>query len=231
LKASLVVPTYNESENIMALLELVLEAMKGRDFEIIVVDDNSPDLTWTLVERFSAGRPNVSLVRRREERGLSSAVITGFDKATGGVLCVMDADLSHDPALLPKLVDAVEAGADAAIGSRRVPGGGADHWPWYRRAASDAATRLARWWLGVDLSDPMSGYFAVRREVYERVRGRMKPKGYKILLELVCRAAPLKMVELPFVFKDRQQGISKVSPKVAREFLLSLWELGRERRR
>jgi dolichol-phosphate mannosyltransferase len=225
MKVSLVVPTYNEAENVVKLLDLVLDAMQGRDFEAWVVDDDSPDGTWRAVESYRAAHPGVELIRRIGKRGLSSAVIDGFSHAKGDVLCVMDADLSHDPALLPRLVDAVEAGADLAVGSRRVAGGGADNWPWYRRGASSAATALTRWWLDVPMRDPMSGYFALKRDVFERARAGMRPKGYKILLELACRAAPLRVVELPFVFKDRKQGVSKVSPRVAREFLLSLWEL------
>lgn len=229
MKASLVVPTFNESANLAELLDRVREAMTGRDFEVWIVDDDSPDGTWRTAESYAASHPEVRVVRRLGERGLSSAVIEGFRRAGGDVLCVMDADLSHDPALLPRLVDAVEAGADLAVGSRRVPGGGADNWPWYRRLASDGATALARSWLGITLADPMSGYFALRRPVFERVSSKLKPKGYKILLEIACRAAPLRVVELPFIFRDRKQGVSKVTPGVAREFLKSLWELRRER--
>jgi dolichol-phosphate mannosyltransferase len=143
----------------------------------------------------------------------------------------MDADLSHDPALLPRLVDAVIGGADVAVGSRRVPGGGADNWPWHRRKASDVATALTRWWLRVRLSDPMSGYFVLRRAVFEGVRERLQPRGYKILLEIVCRAGPVEAVELPYVFRDRQQGVSKVSPRVGWELLTSLWQLRAMRHR
>jgi dolichol-phosphate mannosyltransferase len=158
-------------------------------------------------------------------------VIEGFRRARGDLLAVMDADLSHDPALLPRLVDAVLAGADVAVGSRRVPGGGADNWPWHRRKASDLATALARWWLGVRVCDPMSGYFVLRRAVFDGVRERLQPRGYKILLEIVCRAGAVEVVELPYVFRDRQQGVSKVSLRVGWELLRSLWQLRAVRRR
>ena len=228
---SLVVPTYNERENIVPLLDQVRTAMRGRGLEVWVVDDDSPDGTWRVAEEYGAAHPEVAVVRRRGARGLSGAVIAGFRRARGELLAVMDADLSHDPALLPSLVDAVLAGADLAVGSRRVPGGGADVWPWYRRLASHGATMLARWALRVQLADPMSGYFVVRRGVFETVRDRLQSRGYKILLEIVARAEPLKLVELPYVFRDRRQGVSKVSPHVAAEYLRSLWELRQARRR
>ena len=229
---SLVVPTYNEGENIVPLLDAVRATMTGRNLEVWIVDDDSPDRTWELAGEYARAHPEVQVIRRTNERGLSAAVIEGFHRARGDLLAVMDADLSHDPALLPRLVDVVAGGADVAVGSRRMPGGGADNWSWHRRKASDVATALARRWLRVPLSDPMSGYFVLRRAVFEGVRDRLRPRGYKILLEIVCRAGAVKIVELPYVFRDRRQGVSKVSPKVAWEFLTSLRELrgARDRR-
>ena len=224
---SLIVPTYNERENIITLLDGVRAAVREWPLEIWVVDDDSPDETWRVVAEYGERYPEVHLIRRLGERGLSSAVITGFCHSRGDLLGVMDADLSHDPAVLPALVDAVLAGADVAVGSRRVPGGGADVWPWFRRLASNGATALARWALGTPLADPMSGYFALRRDVFESVHDRLQPRGYKILLEIVGRADPLKVVELPYVFRDRRQGVSKVSPQVAAAYLVSLWALRR----
>ena len=226
---SLVVPTYNERDNVVPLLDQVLGAMAGRALEIWVVDDDSPDQTWRVAGDYARSHPEVRVIRRTSERGLSGAVIEAFRRAGGDLLAVMDADLSHDPTLLPRLVDAVLGGADLAVGSRRVAGGGAEAWPWHRRRASDVATALARWWLGVPLADPMSGYFVMRRTVFEAVRARLRPRGYKILLEIVGRARPLKIAEIPYVFRDRYQGVSKMSPKVAVEYLTSLWMLGRSR--
>lgn len=206
--------------------------MAGRGLEVWIVDDDSPDRTWELASDYARSHPVVQVIRRTSERGLSGAVIEGFKRARGDLLAVTDADLSHDPALLPGLVDAIIAGADLAVGSWRVPGGGANNWPWHRRKTSDTATALARWWFRVGLSDPMSGYFVLRRAVFERVRARLQPRGYKILLEIVCRAGALKVVEVPYVFRDRRQGVSKVGPRVGREFLTSLWALraARDRR-
>jgi dolichol-phosphate mannosyltransferase len=227
---SLVIPTYNERDNVVPLLEAIRAAMAGRELEVWIVDDDSPDLTWERASDYARSHPEVHVLRRMRERGLSAAVIEGFRRARGDLLAVMDADLSHDPALLPRLVDAVIGGADVAVGSRRVAGGGADSWPWHRRKASDLATALARWWLRVRLSDPMSGYFVLRRGVFEGVRERLQPRGYKILLEIVCRAGPVEVVELPYVFRDRQQGVSKVSLRVGWELLTSLWQLRGTRR-
>jgi dolichol-phosphate mannosyltransferase len=228
---SLVVPTYNERDNIVPLLEAIRAAMAGRSLEVWIVDDDSPDRTWELASDYARSHPEVQVIRRTSKRGLSGAVIEGLRRARGDFLAVMDADLSHDPALLPRLVDAAAGGADVAVGSRRVPGGGADHWSWHRRKASDLATALARWWLRVPLSDPMSGYFVLRRAVFEGVRDHLRPRGYKILLEIVCRSGAVKIVELPYVFRERRQGVSKVSPRVGWEFLTSLWDLRAERAR
>jgi len=227
---SVIVPTYNERDNIVPLLDQVRAALAGRAFEVLVVDDDSPDGTWQVAESYGVAHPEVGVLRRLGNRGLSAAVVEGFARARGVVLAVMDADLSHDPALLPALLDAVDSGADIAVGSRRIPGGGADVWPWHRRLGSEVATRLARWGLGVRLADPMSGYFALRRELFDRVRDRVAPRGYKILLEIVARAGPCTLVELPYVFRDRRQGVSKMSPQVALAYLGSLWELRRAAR-
>jgi dolichol-phosphate mannosyltransferase len=227
---SLVIPTRNERENVVPLLDAVRAAMAGFDFEVWIVDDDSPDHTWEVASTYASAHPEVFVLRRIGERGLSSAVVAGFRKASGDVLAVMDADLSHDPSLLPGLIDAVDAGADVAVGSRRMPGGGAENWKWHRRRTSDIATSLAKWWLGSPLSDPMSGYFALRRSVFESVSGTLQNEGYKILLEIVCRARPKRIVELPYVFHDRRQGVSKLTPGVGAEFLKSLWDLRHTRR-
>jgi len=226
---SLVVPTYNERENIVVLLDQVLATMGGFTLEVCVVDDDSPDGTWQAVAAYAGRHPEVGVIRRLGERGLSGAVIAGFRRARGDLLAVMDADLSHDPALLPVLAKAVFAGADVAVGSRRIPGGGADVWPWYRRLASNSATALARWTLGVGLADPMSGYFVMRRRLFEAVADRLQPGGYKILLEIVAQAGPLTLVELPYVFRDRRQGVSKVTPRVVGQYLRSVVRLRRAR--
>src|SRR5262245_7238426 len=230
-RVSLIVPTYNERDNIVPLLDRVRAALAGRAFEVLVVDDDSPDQTWRVAEAYAAEHAEVRVICRHGKRGPSAAIVEGFDHARGAVLAVVDADLSHDPALLPALIDAIDGGADVAVGSRRVPGGGADVWPWHRRLGSEVATRLARWGLGVRLADPMSGYFALHRDVFQAVRDRIAPKGYKILLEIVARVESCRIVELPYVFRDRRQGVSKMTLRVALAYLASLWELRRASRR
>ncbi len=228
---SLVIPTYNEAENIVVLLSGLREVLRDFDHEIIVVDDDSPDQTWRLASEFKAvplvaGRTaSVRVIHRVSERGLSSAVVAGFAAARGSFLGVMDADLSHDHRILPQLIRGMEAGADLAVGSRRVPGGGADNWPWHRRAFSSLATVFSKTLLGFTLHDPMSGFFLIRRDLFEECRIRLQPKGYKILLEMVVRSGARKIVEIPYIFKDRKQGYSKLTGSVAWNYLLQVMGL------
>lgn len=221
---SLIVPTYNEREGIEGMLLSLVPVLAPWDYEVIVADDDSPDGTGAVVERLTRASPlagRLCLLRRTIDRGLSPAVVEACGVAQGRFIGVMDADRSHDETLLPALIRAVEGGAEVAVGSRRVPGGGADNWPWYRRWTSGGATLLARALLGLSLRDPMSGYFVMRREVFERGRDRLRPRGYKILLELVVQAGvPAdRLVEIPYVFKDRRQGYSKLTASVAGSFL------------
>ena len=222
---SLVVPTYQEAQNIVPLLQAVGSALAGLPFEVIVADDNSPDMTWKIAEDYARSHPEVRVLRRGGARGLSAAVMEGFSVARGSVLGVMDADLSHDPLILVPLWRMVEEGKEVAVGSRRIPGGGAERWPWHRRLTSDIATRLAKFFLGVPLSDPMSGYFMIRRSLYEKVRDRVRPQGYKILLELVAHSRTRSVGEVPFVFKDRERGTSKLGAGVIKDYLFMLMRL------
>ena len=227
---SLVIPTYNERSNILPLLENISKALKDRLHEVVIVDDNSPDETWLLVQEFSKQHPCVRLIRRMHERGLSSAVIAGFERARGDILGVMDADHSHDVCLLPKMIQLIEnKEADCVIGSRRIAGGGADHWPWHRRCFSGLATFLAYLLTCVRVSDPLSGFFCVRRDAYENYKSLFRPKGYKILLEILVKAKPEKIIELPYVFVDRKQDHSKLSLGIAVAYFAQLIELLRVR--
>jgi len=160
---------------------------------------------------YAQNRPWVSVVRRVGEKGLSFSVLKGFEAAKGNYLGVMDADLSHDESILPRLVKALEDGVDLAVGSRRLPGGGAVDWPWYRHFASSVATGIAKYVLNLSLSDPMSGYFVLRRDVYESCKHRLAPRGYKILVEICHKARPRRIAEIPFIFKNRKEGYSKLT--------------------
>lgn len=237
IEASIVIPTFNERENILQLIDKIEYVFSGRNIEVIVVDDNSPDGTAEEVAQYSQQRPWLRLVKRRSEPSLSGSVMDGFKTARGEVLCVMDADLSHDAALLPKMIQRVRDGVEVVIGSRRVPGGGAKQWPWFRRVLSSLGNSLARFLLRVPVKDTMSGYFAMDRLFYEEVRDLIQPRGYKILLEFCARGRPRSIEELPYVFQNRKQGYSKLSGGVTAAYLVMLLNLslyiwfGKRRRR
>ena len=229
LKFSLVIPTYRESQNIKHIVELLSdlldEAIPDR-YELIVVDDNSPDRTWELAQALSSDYPQLRVMRRVEERGLSSAVIRGWQVARGQVLGVIDADLQHPPEVLVQLLAAIEQGADLAVASRHVEGGGVSEWSLARRFLSRGAQTLGLILLPNvvgRISDPMSGYFMVRREA---IAGPiLNPMGYKILIEVLGRGKIEEIAEVGYVFQERQGGESKVTWKQYVEYLLHLLRL------
>ena len=186
VKFSLVIPTYNESKNIptlVARLAEILEEPTGGSFELIVVDDDSPDRTWEVAEQLATTQPALRVLRRQGERGLSSAVIRGWQVSRGEILGVMDADLQHPPEVNLALLKEIEKGAELAAASRHVEGGGVSDWSMARRVLSRGAQLLGLIVLpGVlgRLSDPMSGYFMVRRSAIEGIE--LYPIGYKILV-------------------------------------------------
>jgi dolichol-phosphate mannosyltransferase len=215
---SLVLPTYNESQNISAVLEQVvacLDAVKDLTYEIIVVDDDSPDHTWELAQQFCEHSDKVRVVRREKERGLSTAVIRGWQVARGRVLGVMDADLQHPPEINAKLWKEMARGADLAIASRHIEGAGVSDWSMSRRLISRCAQLIGFVILPevtARVSDPMSGYFMIRRT---SLQGReMNPLGYKILLEVLGRGQVRWISEVPYTFRERVEGSSKVSNQI-----------------
>ncbi len=222
---SLILPTYNESENLPVLLPKIGEALKGRDYEVIIVDDDSPDRTWEKARVLSAQYPRLTVIRRVGRRGLSSAVIEGFLASKGDVLAVADADLQHDLSRLPLLEDAIRSGAGIAIGSRYTEGGSVGAWDERRHAMSRFATSLAIRLCSVKVKDPMSGFFAIRRDVFEDALPRLNPKGFKILLDLLVHVPKgTRMEEIPFTFGLRAHGESKLSRRVQVEFLEYLYD-------
>lgn len=221
LELSVIVPCYNESENIRSLVKAVLEVLEGArlDGELLVVDDDSPDGTGRIAEGMRAEHPRLNVIVRKNERGLSSAIVRGFAAARGNLLLVMDADFSHPPGLIPALVAPLRAGtAEMAIASRYVKGGGVKDWPLKRRLISRGATALAR--LVTPVRDPMSGYFAMKRSVIEGVK--LDPKGYKIALEVLARGRYRNIAEIPFVFQDRRAGQSKLDRRIMGEYVSHL---------
>jgi dolichol-phosphate mannosyltransferase len=203
-----VVPTYNEIENLDGLVRRVQQACSsaGLSAEIVIVDDNSPDGTGARAEEI-AKTENLKVVHRSGKLGLSSAVLEGFEAASGSILVVMDADLSHPPEKIPEMVSKIESGeADVVVGSRYVKGGSVENWPLTRRIISKGATLLARWLTKV--KDPMSGFFALKRSVIDGVT--LDPVGYKIGLEILVKGKCAKVVEVPIHFADRKAGKSKL---------------------
>lgn len=215
---SLIIPTYNESKNIVPLIHAVQNEFKKAsiyDYEILVMDDDSPDGTSDKVNALKDSRV-ASINRKGRPRGLSAAVIDGFKEAKGDVLGVMDADLSHPVEALPALARAIEAGENIAVGSRYIPGGGISNWPWKRRVTSRVACYLVRPITSV--KDATSGFFFIRRSALEGVS--LSPLGFKIGLEVFVKAKHGgKVREVPYVFTDRREGQSKFGMRVTMEYL------------
>jgi len=215
LALSLIIPTFNEGQNLaplIARLTRLLEAVLPNDYELIVVDDDSPDGTWEQALALADQFPHLRVMRRRQERGLSSAVVRGWQVARGRVLGVIDADLQHPPEVVLPLWDGIQAGADLTVGSRHVDGGGVSQWSPVRRLLSRGAQTLGLLVLPQvvgRVSDPMSGFFMVRREA---IAGPiLNPKGYKILLEILGRGNIHTISEVGYVFQERVEGASKVT--------------------
>ncbi len=226
---SLVIPTYNEGETIAPLIQVLCslldEAIPDR-YELIVVDDDSPDLTWQRAQTLTTTYPQVRVMRRQQERGLSTAVIRGWQAAQGEVLGVIDGDLQHPPDTLLNLLAAIRDGADLAVASRHVDGGGVSDWSLTRRILSRGAQLLGLLILPNvvgRVSDPMSGYFMVRRGSI--ARRLLNPMGYKILIEVLGRGDIQQVAEVGYVFQERQEGTSKVTWKQYVEYILHLLKL------
>jgi len=208
---SIIAATYNESETLRELVESVFQALEktGLRGELVIVDDNSPDGTGDLAEELAKRYP-IRVLHRPGKMGLASAVVDGFAIAKGDLLGVIDADLSHPPALIPLMTQAiVERQADLAIASRHVPGGGVQDWPKSRKMISDFANVLAR--VCTRVHDATSGYFLLRREVIEGIT--INPIGFKIGLEVFVKGNYRRWEEVPFIFTDRRAGKSKFNSR------------------
>ena len=227
IQLSIILPTYNERESLPKAIDIISKNLYEykNQFEIIVVDDDSPDKTYQLVKSISEEKPWVHLIHRVQEKGLSSAIVSGFSSANGGFLVVMDADMQHDAAILPDFLKAFKESNDIVIGSRRVEGGGIENWSFHRRFTSWVAALLAKLILPVKVKDPMSGYFGLRKEVFETIIPSINPRGFKILLEFLAHSKEYKIKEIGYVFRDRQYGRSKFSTKTVLDYLLAIYEL------
>jgi dolichol-phosphate mannosyltransferase len=199
-------------------------ALAVHTWELIIVDDGSPDGTADLAESYADVHP-VRVVRRPGKAGLASAVLAGFAQARGDIFLVMDADLSHPPEAVPRLAAAIEDGADLAVGSRYVKGGGTEDWPLKRRVVSRAACLMGN--VLVPIRDCTSGFFAIRKSALDGVK--LNPIGFKIGFEVMARAHYNKAVEVPYVFRDRELGKSKFGRREILQYLVQLGQVARDR--
>lgn len=218
---TLVIPTFNESGNLRELIRRVDIALAGVAWEMIVVDDNSPDGTWALGKEISREDPRVRCLRRVNRRGLAGACIEGMLASSAPVVAVMDADLQHDERILPNMLERIKGGADLVVGSRHVEGGSADAgFSAGRAAISRFATQMAKRALKAEFNDLMSGFFMIRREIVEACAPELTPAGFKILADLVASAhGRLKVEEVGYTFRERNAGESKFDVKVGLDFL------------
>lgn len=225
----LILPTYNEAENVepiaLAAAE-VLSGAAGEGFRVLVVDDSSPDGTGAIADRLAAEHEWLEVLHRPWKNGIGPAYLAGFRYALergAGFVMEMDSDFSHDPADLARLLEAVHAGADLALGSRYVPGGGVSDWGLLRRLISEGGSAYARLVLGLQVRDLTGGFKCFRREVLEAIHFEgVRSRGYAFQVELTYRAvcAGFRVVEVPITFRDRQRGKSKMSWRIAAEAMV-----------
>ena len=221
---AIVIPTFNEIDNIEPLIARLERTLDGIAWEVIFVDDDSPDGTAARIRRLAQTDRRVRCVQRIGRRGLSTAVIEGMLASSAPYLAVMDADMQHDETLLPRMLKSLEAdGLDIVVASRYAATGGFGAWDRRRAALSGLATRLARLIVSAELSDPMSGFFVMTRPAFERAVRRLSGQGFKILLDLFASApGPFRFKEIPYTFAPRQRGESKFDANAAWEYLLLL---------
>jgi dolichol-phosphate mannosyltransferase len=218
---SVVVPTFNERDNVTKLLRKLETALAGLAWEVVFVDDNSPDGTWDVVRGLARQDNRVRCIRRIGRRGLSGACIEGILASSAPCAAVMDADLQHDEAQLPKMLALLQDGnVDLVVGSRYIEGGSADSFDKGRAGASALATEVAKRVLRIKIADPMSGFFMIRRDRFEQLAPQLSTQGFKILLDVVATArGELRVREIPYSFGSRLHGESKLDSMVALDFL------------
>ena len=228
-EALIIIPTYNERENLKSLCDQVLTALPSAD--LLIVDDNSPDGTGQLADQMAAENPRINVLHRSGKLGLGTAYIAGFRFALAKgyeFVFEMDADFSHDPVYLPALLGAAKDGADVVIGSRRVPGGGTENWGLSRQLISAGGSLYARTILGLDVRDLTSGFKCFRREVLAAIDlDAVRSNGYSFQIEMTYRAVRknFSVAEVPIIFVDRRAGQSKMSSKIFAEAMGMVWRL------
>ncbi|MGH9955097.1 MAG: glycosyltransferase [Nitrososphaeraceae archaeon] len=232
VKLSIVVPTYNESQNIVRILDSIAETLSPYTAaEIIVVDDNSPDGTAEIASLHAKNisdnkKLRVEIIRREGKLGLSSAIIAGIQSATGDLLVVMDGDFSHPPQVIPSIIEGLQdSNCDIVIASRYIKGGSIIGWPFKRRLMSKGATKIARYGLGIEVRDPVSGFFAFRRDIIDGIK--FDAIGYKMLLEILVKTKGARIKEVPYTFTNRRMGTSKLDTGVMFDYLRAVMQLYR----
>jgi dolichol-phosphate mannosyltransferase len=216
----IIVPTFQEHDNVPILVERLRHTLAGCEWEVVFVDDNSPDNTASVARSLGETDNRVRCIRRIGRRGLAGACLEGMLASQANYVAVIDADLQHDETLLVAMLDRLRTGdVDLVVASRYLAGGSAAGLSANRERASRWSSALVRHFLGVDLSDPMSGFFMMRRDGFEALAPRLSSQGFKILLDIVATAhGRLRIAELPFVFRERLHGESKVDSKIALDF-------------
>jgi len=216
---SIIIPTFNERENIAILIPRICRILEGKvEYEIIVVDDNSPDGTWKEAIELSREYRNIRVRRRINKRGLASAILEGIAMAKYSSVIVMDADLQHPPEVIPSIIRGLK-NADIVIASRYIRGGGIAGWSYIRKLIYLGATMLARFLFPKihRVKDPMSGFFGVRKDILRGIK--LNAIGFKILFDILVKARYKRVLEVPYVFRTRVYGESKLSSKTMGEFL------------
>ncbi|MCL2716075.1 MAG: glycosyltransferase family 2 protein [Alphaproteobacteria bacterium] len=221
VELTIVVPSFNERDNVAVLTGKLEAALAGVEWEVIFVDDNSPDGTFDVVRDLARRDPRVRCIRRIGRRGLSGACIEGILASSAPFVAVMDADLQHDETRLPKMLELLHDGtAELVVGSRYIEGYSREGFDRKRAGGSALATEMARRMLGVKIADPMSGFFMIRRDRFEELAPRLSVHGFKILLDIVATArGNLRTVEIPYLFGERQHGESKLDSMVVLDFI------------
>ena len=229
---SIIIPTYNESENIINILHTIGEILpKSVSTQAIVVDDNSPDGTGKLVEDYLKNVKKIAdytieIIHRKAKDGLGSAILKGIQQAKGDTIVVMDSDFSHPPQIIPKLIESIKKYQyDIVVASRYIKGGEIKGWSLKRKIISKFATFIAKKGLGIDTKDPMSGFFAFKSNIIKGLN--LDAIGYKILLEILVKTKNVSIKEIPYTFQDRELGSSKLSSKIIFDYCRSVWKLYR----
>ena len=226
VELSVIIPTFNERENINPLIDALDKALSQVKWEAIFVDDDSADGTAESLREIGQNDPRIRCLRRIGRRGLSSACLEGMGASNAPFLAVIDADMQHDETVLPRMLEILKAGSiDLVVGSRYMEGGSTDSWSRKRLFLSRVAARLGHVLLRTPISDPMSGFFMISRDLLDRAVHRMSGKGFKILLDLVTSVdGAVRFEEVPYVFRNRRFGESKLDVLVVGEYLLLLYD-------